>query len=81
MVLEFLPGGDLEKLIMRCGKLEERAVRYVWWTNYIIRLQKTYSDPDEFDVILINVRMFPAKFKPYIPVCKVRAIVGVKVIS
>jgi len=29
MVLEFLPGGDLEKLIMRCGKLEERAVRYV----------------------------------------------------
>ncbi|XP_015763012.1 PREDICTED: serine/threonine-protein kinase 38-like [Acropora digitifera] len=29
MVLEFLPGGDLEKLIMRCGKLEDRAVRYV----------------------------------------------------
>ncbi|XP_074623375.1 protein kinase C eta type-like [Acropora palmata] len=28
MVLEFLPGGDLEKLIMRCGKLEERAVRF-----------------------------------------------------
>ncbi|XP_044181201.1 ribosomal protein S6 kinase 2 alpha-like isoform X2 [Acropora millepora] len=28
MVLEFLPGGDLEKLIMRCGKLEERAVKF-----------------------------------------------------
>ena len=76
MVLEFLPGGDLEKLIMRFGKLEERAVRYVWYT-----IKKIYSDPDEFDVILINVRKFPAKFKPYIPVCKVRVIVCVKVIS
>ncbi|XP_074623582.1 serine/threonine-protein kinase akt-2-like isoform X2 [Acropora palmata] len=28
MVLEFLPGGDLENLIMRCGKLEERALRF-----------------------------------------------------
>lgn len=28
MILEFLPGGNLEKLIMRCGKLEERAVRF-----------------------------------------------------
>ena len=59
MVLEFLPGRDREKLIMRCGKLEERAVRYVWCTNYFIWLQKIYSDPDEFDVILINVGMFP----------------------
>ena len=64
MVLEFLPGGDLENLIMRCGKLEERAVRYVWCTNNITRLQKIYSDSDEFDLILINVTMFPAKFKP-----------------
>ena len=52
MALEFLPGGDLEKLIMRCGKLEETAVRYVWCTNNFTRVQKIY---DEFDPILINV--------------------------
>lgn len=28
MALEFILGGDLEKLIMRCGKLEETAVRF-----------------------------------------------------
>ena len=54
MVLEFLPGGDLEKLIMRCGKLGKKAVRYVWCTNNITRLQKIYSESDQFDLILLN---------------------------
>ena len=53
MVLEFLPGGDLEKLIMRFGKLEERAVRYVVCTINITKLQALYSDPDEVVPILV----------------------------
>ena len=42
---------------------------------------KIYSESDEFDLILINVTMFPANLNPYIPVCKVRAIVCISVIS
>ena len=53
MVLEFLPGGDLEKLIMRFGKLEERAVRYVVCTINITQLQTIYSESNEVFPMLV----------------------------
>ena len=53
MVLEFLPGRDLEKLLMHYGNLDENAVRCVVCTNNITQLHKIYSDHDEVDPKLV----------------------------
>ena len=53
MVLEFLRGQDLEKLLMHHGELDESAFRCVLCTNNITQLHELYSDHDEVDRKLV----------------------------